>query len=282
MNRKGPVGWGHLTAENFKKFLTLNPRVRWIELSNYGEIFLNPELTDILRIAHESSVQVSAWNGVNLNDATPEALEAVVKYQVKGMTLSIDGASQETYSIYRVGGDFDQVIRNVRALNQFKKQYETAFPYLHWQFVVFGHNEHELEKARKMADELGASFRPKMNWDLTYSPPRNLDKITANVGKDLSSNAKVQKQSNDDNHTYKFCGQLWEMPQINWDGKILGCCVNVWGHYGNAFEKPLQSLLKSGPFAHAKAMLIGKEAPSADIPCWHCPTYKRSAGLQGS
>jgi MoaA/NifB/PqqE/SkfB family radical SAM enzyme len=278
-NRKGPVGWGHLSAENFRKFIALNPKVRWIELSNYGEIFLNPEFATILSIANEAKVQVSALNGVNLNNCTPEALEAVVKYKLRGMTLSIDGASQETYSIYRIGGNFDRVIENVRTLNRFKKQYNSIFPYLRWQFVVFGHNEHELEKARMMAEELGASFHPKMNWNLTYSPPKNLDKISSNVGRDLSSAEKIQEQSDADNHTYGFCGQLWRTPQINWDGKVLGCCVNVWGDFGNAFEQPLHTLLKEEPYANAKAMLLGKKAPSKDIPCWNCPTYKRSAGL---
>ncbi|MGA2800758.1 MAG: radical SAM protein [Verrucomicrobiota bacterium] len=277
LNRKGTIGWGFLTADNFKKFLTLNPKVRWIELSNYGEMFLNPELAAILCIASQSSIQVSAWNGVNLNNATPDALETVVKYKLRGMTLSIDGASQETYSIYRVGGDFARVIENVRILNQFKKQYKTSFPFLRWQFVVFGHNEHELEKARKMAQELGVSFYPKMNWDLRYSPLRNLDKISENVGRDLRSSVKILQQRDKDN-AY-LCGQLWTMPQVNWDGKLLGCCVNIWGDYGNAFEKPLQLLLKSKRYAYAKAMLLGKKAPSTDVPCGHCHDFRRSAGI---
>ena len=38
------VGWGHLKFENFEKLILKNPRIREIELSNYGEILLNPEL----------------------------------------------------------------------------------------------------------------------------------------------------------------------------------------------------------------------------------------------
>jgi MoaA/NifB/PqqE/SkfB family radical SAM enzyme len=280
VNRKGPIGWGHLAADNFRKFLTLNPRIRYVELSNYGEIFLNPELATILSLARKANLRISAYNGVNLNHATPEVLEAVVKYRLEGMSLSIDGASQETYSIYRVGGDFDRVIENIRILNRFKAKYCTPFPTLRWQFIVFGHNEHELEKARKMARELGASFRPKMNWDLNYSPPKNQQKVSAQTGKHLSPSKKVQKQSDLDNRSYEFCGQLWKRPQVNWDGKLLGCCVNIWGDFGNAFEQPLHLLLKEKSYQYAKAMLLGKEAPSKEIPCSNCFTFRRSAGIE--
>jgi MoaA/NifB/PqqE/SkfB family radical SAM enzyme len=276
-NRKGPIGSGFVTADNFRKFLNLNPKVRWIELSNWGEIFLNPELAVILRIARQSCVQVSAFNGVNLNNASQDILEAVVQYRLRGMTLSIDGASQETYSIYRVGGDFSKVIENVRIINRYKQQNKTIFPILLWQFVMFGHNEHELGEARKMAQELGVWFYPKTNFDLGYSPLQNIDKVSTNLGKNLRTSNKFHQRWNKDNDT--FCGQLWRTPQVNWDGKLLGCCMNVWGDYGNAFEKSLQSLMKAEPYAYAKAMLLGKKAPSKDIPCWHCNSFRRNARI---
>lgn len=35
-------------------------------------------------------------------------------------------------------------------------------------------------------------------------------------------------------------------PQINWDGKLLGCCLNFWGDFGgNAFEQGLERILTS-------------------------------------
>lgn len=48
-----PVGKGFLLFDHFRHFVDNNRRIRFIELSNYGEIFLNPELLDILKYAHE-------------------------------------------------------------------------------------------------------------------------------------------------------------------------------------------------------------------------------------
>jgi MoaA/NifB/PqqE/SkfB family radical SAM enzyme len=79
------------------------------------------------------------------------------------MSCSIDGASNETYQLYRVKGNFDTVIENVRKINRFKQQQHSDYPQLTWQFVVFGHNEHEIPVARRLASDLGMKFSPKLS-----------------------------------------------------------------------------------------------------------------------
>ena len=51
------------------------------------------------------------------------------------LSCSIDGASPETYRVYRVRGDFDAVIANIRTINAHKRAYGTELPRLLWQFV---------------------------------------------------------------------------------------------------------------------------------------------------
>ena len=57
-----------------------------------------------------------------MNNATDEMLEALVKYGFAHMRCSIDGASNESYSQYRIRGNFDRVISNIRKINEYKKQ----------------------------------------------------------------------------------------------------------------------------------------------------------------
>jgi len=118
-----------------------------IELAKKGEIFLNPALLSMLELAHQRGVKLTADAGVNLNKVRPEVLEGLVKYQFLSLVCSIDGASEETYSIYRVRGKFTNVIDNIRKINELKQQYRSPFPELTWKFIVFGHNEHELPVA---------------------------------------------------------------------------------------------------------------------------------------
>ena len=93
-----------LRLSDFHQLLDENPRLKEIELSNYGEIFLNLELLPIIAYAYERHVILRADNGVNLNHVRENVLEGLVKYQFRSMTCPIDGASDATYSIYRVRG----------------------------------------------------------------------------------------------------------------------------------------------------------------------------------
>ena len=164
------VGSGFLSLRNFQRLLDENPWLEEIELSNYGEIFLNPDLLNITKFAYERDVALKADNGVNLNNVKESVLEGLVKYKFRSITCSIDGSRNETYNVYRVKGNFETVIENIRKINLFKQKYQSEYPILNWQFVVFGHNEHEIPLARKLAGELDMKFSPKLSWDPKFSP----------------------------------------------------------------------------------------------------------------
>ena len=73
------VGSGFLKIGDFTKLLDENRWVREIELSNFGEIFLNPDLLEIMKYAYERGVILRADNGVNLNDIKGSVLEGLVR-----------------------------------------------------------------------------------------------------------------------------------------------------------------------------------------------------------
>jgi MoaA/NifB/PqqE/SkfB family radical SAM enzyme len=266
------LGKGFLHATDFIRLLDQGAgRIRVVELSNYGEPFLNPQLLDILRIAGERGVELIIKNGANLNNVREEVLEGLVKYGLRDITCSIDGASQETYAIYRKRGDFETVIGNIRKINEHKKKYHSIYPRLLWQFVVFGHNEHELEKARALAAELGMTFFPKLSWDEGFSPIRDVDLVRRQIGSSRVNRSEHLQKG--EIYNGNVCEQLWEQPQINYDGRVLGCCVNYQAEFGgNAFED-LRGALNSERLNYARAMLTGESPPRNDIPCTTCGIY---------
>lgn len=60
------VGSGFLKLRDFQRLLDESPWLNEIELSNYGEIFLNPDLLGIIEYAYKRNVALRADNGVNL------------------------------------------------------------------------------------------------------------------------------------------------------------------------------------------------------------------------
>ena len=271
------VGRGWLKASDFSALLDANPQVRRIELSNYGEIFVNPQLEEILRLAHERGVALQCDNGVNLNDVSERVLEALVRYGVRSLSCSIDGATPAVYKQYRVRGDFDRVIANIRTINRFKAQYKSSLPLLRWVFIAFGHNEHEIEAARRLATELGMEFYVKLSWDADFSPVLDADAVRKASGTGSATREEFRERHGRD-YLEGICGQLWHSPQINWDGKVLGCCRNFWGEFGgNAFSDGVHAAVNSERMQYARRMLIGEAPAREDIPCTRCELYRGRA-----
>jgi len=269
------VGDGYVKFDDFRSLIDKNPWISNIEISNNGEIFLNPELKDIIRYAYERGIALYAGGGVNLNYMSEDMAESLVKYKVRHLRVSLDSATPEIYKIYRVNGDFNRVISNVKEINRYKRKYNSEFPYMTWQFVIFGHNEHELPIARKKATELGMSFLPVLNaqfWDPPYSPVIDREFVKKETGINITSQADFKTAYKD--RYCNMCTQLWVRPQINWDGKLLGCCWNTYGDYGNVFDRGLTDCLKSEKYLYTKRMLLGLEKVRGDIPCASCHIFK--------
>jgi hypothetical protein len=267
------AGLGYLRFADFKKFIDLHPGIKNIDLSHTGELFLNPELLDIIKYAYLKHVNLIANNGVNFNNVSDKTLECLVKFKFKAIRIAIDGATNETYTKYRSGGDFNRVINNINKLNYFKNKYNSIFPHLVWAFIIFGHNEHEIPLAKKMAKELNMTFLPIFNVHPSFSPVRNKDYVAREIG--LKSVKEYEYRSN---LAYSnICMQLWYGPYINWDGRLLGCCINEWGDYGNVFKDGLAKCVKTKKYVNAKKSLLGKIKAQNNIPCFHCDKYKKLA-----
>jgi sulfatase maturation enzyme AslB (radical SAM superfamily) len=266
------IGVGFLKMADFQRLIQENPHITEVELSNWGEIFLNPQILEIMAYAYERKVTLTADNGVNLNNVKENVLEGLVKYKFKSMTCSIDGASNETYTIYRVKGNFDTVIDNLRKIKVYKEKYQSEYPILKWQFIIFGHNEHEITMARKLAHELGMVFYPKLSWDPDFAPVVNIENIKKEIG--ASSRNEFTKKTGT-HYMQAVCHQLWDQPQINWDGKLLGCCYQYWGDFGaNVFRDGLSKSLNNDKMTYARGMLLGRKPARVDMPCTACDVYR--------
>ncbi len=272
-NIRRKYGLGYLKFENFKNLIDDNPQIKSIELSHKGEIFLNPELGKIIEYACKKNVELTAGNGVNLNDLSDEMAEILVKYKFKHLTVSIDGATPETYKIYRVGGDYNKVIDNIKKIQKYKKIYNSEYPELVWKFIVFGHNEHEIELAKERAKYLDIKISFMHNSVPEYSPVRNKNLVYLQTGLNYSNDECVERINNND---WFFCYQLFESPQIDYNGNLLGCCSVTDDDYGvNIFEVGLMNALNSKQFIDAKHMVTDLSYKNkTKNPCVSCWYYK--------
>lgn len=266
---------GNLKFSDFKKFVDEND-IESVEISNHGEIFLNPELDKIIKYAYKKKIELTAGNGVNLNYLPKGMAETLVKYDFKSLVVSIDGATQETYSKYRVHGDLNKVLKNIEEINFYKKKYKSKTPVLIWKFIVFGHNEHEIPQIKKLAKQYKMKVEFTPNCMPEYSPLKNEKKVIKQTGlitTDLAPHVMLEEYNNHQSEWF-YCAFLWEEPQINWDGKILGCCSLYNDDFGgNAFTEGYLNAMNHPKFIYAKNMLTNNAPPAEGIPCTHCYAY---------
>ncbi len=265
------LGGGDMALEDFVRFLAANPRVREVELASAGEALLNPELPAMLRSAAEREVSTSLGGGVNLNDASDEVLDALVRYRTRRVRVSIDGTTESTYARYRAGGSLRRVLANVSRLNEVKRRYRSTLPELVLQFIPFGHNEHELEKAHLLARMLEMKLFVKMNRSPDLLQVRDRERIRRLLGyADRSEFREVTGTI----YCRELCLCLWRAPQVNWDGRLLGCAANKGPVFADqVLGGQFAAEINNERMRYARSMLLGEAPPRSDIPCSSCPWY---------
>lgn len=145
-----------LTGEVFYKLFTkeFTSQLEHVYFSGvYGDPCLNkllPEFVNYLMDNGCKSVSIDTNGGYRSEDWW-----ARLARQYVTINFAIDGADNETLNKYRIGVVYDKVYANMKA-------FVAAGGHAQWNFIVFKHNEHQVEIAKQLALDVGAKFRLKI------------------------------------------------------------------------------------------------------------------------
>lgn len=243
-------------------------------LFNWGEPLLNNDLCDMIRYVKFKSKKIRVIISTNLNISQKERLTDLVKSGVDEIIVSCDGASQGTYAQYRVGGSFNLVVENMRYLVNEKLRLATNTCVV-WNFIVFKHNEHEIEQAREMAVSIGVDFRISM---MRTSPKDEILKPHSEaIKQDIAWIPDNSQYSAYDKHKFKTkkqlqsCRRLWQEICINWDGKVFPCCGVYEERYnfGDASKQSIKKIWNNSFFVRARKEVLNVKYPAGTI-CGIC------------
>jgi radical SAM protein with 4Fe4S-binding SPASM domain len=183
-----------------------------------GEPFLHPQFTDMVKYASAKKIYTStSTNAHFLND---ENAKKTIQSGLNRLIISIDGATDETYKKYRIGGDLEKVKMGIANLSKWKKQLKASNPHVVLQFIVFKHNENEVDDFIKFAKQSGANdyvLKSAQIYDF-----ENADDL-------LPVNAKYKRYSNKNKIEAvenNRCWKMWHSCVITWDGKVVPCCFD--------------------------------------------------------
>lgn len=261
-----------------------------------GEPLLHKKFGEL--IATTKRQQIFSVISTNLSLPLSQAfLESLVTSGLGIISVSLDGASAETYRQYRRGGEFDLVLRNIRSLVAIKQRLGLTYPLIEWRFLRFQHNEHEIEAARTLAAELGVDlleFWPGVapppgtpNADGVFSATASLDcpplsgpaleRLSAEQAKTRIL-ARLVPKITDGGHAdmgsfSRKCDWLYFSGMLHPNGRVGPCCVSNdeeddFIDSVDQFES-YPALFNSRNYTASRALFTSGE-PSGTI-CQRCP-----------
>lgn len=261
---------GMMTFDTFKDIYgEIGQYLYELHLYNWGEPFLNKSLVAIVR--HAKAVQnPDIILSTTLTKVSEEWAEEVVKSGVDMISVSIDGATQEVYEKYRVGGDIKRALDVLKHMAKVKKAYGLKTR-LRWQFIPMKHNEHEIEQARSMAKEIGVEFRThRVRLNVKSFDKLDLEDIAGENKTWLPENPKYIRYEKSPDRL-NVCRYLWSTVVFNWDGSVIPCCkIHARDDaFADSVNKGFMDVWNGPAYVRAREIFNGKPADGAFI-CQRC------------
>lgn len=148
----------------------------------WGEPLLNPDIFRIIaRTAKFSKSNIST----NANTIDADCAEKLIGSGVTDVIVSIDGVSQGVYERYRRGGDARKAMEGLALLASENRRTGGTVKIIP-QFLVFEHNQHEMEAFGRICRDLGleAYFKPPYLREGSLLKPSDIPKYVRGNGSD--------------------------------------------------------------------------------------------------
>ena len=251
-----------------------------LSLYSWGEPFLNKEIDKYVSYANQANITTMISSNLN-KPLTPEMAEKLIHSGLDVLIISIDGTTQEVYEVYRVGGQLERVLDNVKLLVQKKRELRSKTPYLEWQFIVMRQNEHQVAEARVMARELGVAGIVVKRVDF---PHGEADTEVARQWLPQSSK-RDQPFVKPYHENGQRCWRLWRSGVVNWDGGYAPCCylTDASDDFGDVKTHSIREIWNNEHYATARGLFKDGFVPEAYVGCLDCNVYleSRSAKKRG-
>ena len=148
---------GSMNADTWAKLhsqLADLPHINRVVFTGFGEPLTHPRLFEMIADVRSRDIPVSlGTNGLLLE---PAASRELIRLGVDRLVISVDGVDPAVYADVR-GAQLEQVLDNIRHLNEAKQELDSLLPALGIEFVALKGNLHELPQLASLASRLGAA-----------------------------------------------------------------------------------------------------------------------------
>jgi MoaA/NifB/PqqE/SkfB family radical SAM enzyme len=218
-----------------------------LELFEWGEPFLHPQIFDLIRYAQQARISVRLSSNLNHFDAGM-AVE-LVESGLDRLIVAVDGATQETYERYRRGGHVERVFSNMELIVKEKRRQNGSRPFIMVRMLVHRHNAHEIDALKQKAGELGADTFATGEFYVDTSDNRQVEEWASRDPRFTSYDWAAGPPENK-----WHCADLWESMHISWDGGATPCC---WVHdkkndLDNVLQRPIAQVWNGAAYVSSR------------------------------
>ncbi len=192
-----------------------------IKYNYLGEPMMNPQLIEMIEYAKQAGVIDVMFNtNATLLDET--MARRLINSGLDKLFFSFDSPYREQYNRIRVGGDYDQVLGNIKRFMQIRDEMGSIKPFTRVSMVLMKDNQDEWEAFKELFDPIVDAVAYVDYLD--HSNQSNADRMLVQKG---SRKAKF------------CCPQLWQRMFVHPDGVVTVCCVDSARelNVGNVFEQ---------------------------------------------
>jgi len=146
---KGITNTHHTTLEFIKDRIgekIISKLKGWLCQGTYGDALMNPQTLDIFKYLKEVNPSIDIGMITNGGTRSVDFWKTLAELKVN-VTFSIDGL-EDTNHLYRRNVKWDRLMKNVNA-------FITNGGKASWSFLVFKHNQNQIEEAKQLSKELG-------------------------------------------------------------------------------------------------------------------------------
>lgn len=152
--QENPVTMGGELLE--KVAAELFPRAHDVVLSSSAEPLMAPDLPRALELCRQYGVPYFHFS-TNALSMTAKIMDKVIDVQMPLLTISIDGATKETFEKIRTPAKFETIMKRFDLINECKKARGSKFPRLSATAVLMRSNIEEMPQLVTLMHEKGVS-----------------------------------------------------------------------------------------------------------------------------